>query len=187
MDDERAKSAADQTLITRIEAVVRALVEDEQQVQLWFDTPNPQLGNSTPRALMQQSDSLKRLHAFVIDVAEAEAKERWREIEGLLAKSDLSSGEVWHLKRLQQQNDRILIASGKLSPENVLIIKPDQVRQAKIKWPDAEALSDEAEFQEDVSNVRMDPVDPGVEIPPDAMTEEELKEASPFVNPDRVK
>jgi addiction module RelB/DinJ family antitoxin len=53
-----------------------------------------------------------------------------------------SGKHLLSMKRKAQVRDRALIASGEISPESVVMIRPDQVRGAKIKWPDA-PLTDE--------------------------------------------
>lgn len=128
----------DQTLITQIEDVVRVLFEEEQQVQVWLDTPVPQLGSSPPRTLMQQPDSIKNLHAYVMGLADAAVKGRSQEICQLLSKSELTSSELWKMKQLKQKNDRLMVVNGKLSAEDVLFIRPDKMRGAKVRWPDGD-------------------------------------------------
>jgi inhibitor of KinA sporulation pathway (predicted exonuclease) len=41
-----------------------------------------------------------------------------------------------HAQRSAQEKTRELLAAGKLKPEDVLFIKPDKVRDVKIKWAD---------------------------------------------------
>lgn len=45
---------------------------DAQKVALWFELPNPQLGNVSPRNMIR-GDRYKRLLNFVLDAREAEA------------------------------------------------------------------------------------------------------------------
>jgi hypothetical protein len=53
-----------------------------------------------------------------------------------------ASGEVlWQMKRSSQARDRELVARGKVSAEDLMLIKPKALRGARIRWPNAK-LSD---------------------------------------------
>lgn len=54
----------------------------------------------------------------------------------------VSGKHLLAMKRKAQARDRELIASGKISPENIVMIRPDQVRGAKIKWPDVPLIDE---------------------------------------------
>lgn len=47
----------------------------------------------------------------------------------------VSARRLRQIKRREQKRDLEMVAAGKLSAESVLMIRPDQVRSAKIKWP----------------------------------------------------
>lgn len=50
---------------------------NQQKVELWFELPNPQLGNVSPRNMIC-SDHCKRLLNFVLDARDVEAVARRR-------------------------------------------------------------------------------------------------------------
>jgi hypothetical protein len=39
------------------------------------------------------------------------------------------------MKRVAQKRDRELVAAGKLSVEDLMLVKPDALRGARIQWP----------------------------------------------------
>ena len=141
------RKAAEQTLLTQINAVDRTLFEEDQQVRRWFDTPIPDLGERTPSALMAESDSRERLHAYVISLADlaidARNKEIHRIMDANMDRGELSSEEFWMLKRLQQKNDQLLIATGKISPGDLCILSPERLRGATLRWPDTSLVDED--------------------------------------------
>jgi addiction module RelB/DinJ family antitoxin len=47
-----------------------------------------------------------------------------------------ASGEqLWEMKRVAQKRDRELVAAGKLSVEDLMLVKPDALRGVRIQWP----------------------------------------------------
>lgn len=53
----------------------------------------------------------------------------------------VSGNQLWQMKRTSQARDRQLAARGLLSAEDVMLIKPNALRGARIRWPTAK-LSD---------------------------------------------
>jgi hypothetical protein len=52
------------------------------------------------------------------------------------------SGELlWQMKRASQARDRELVARGAVSSEDLMLVKPKDLRGARIRWPNAK-LSD---------------------------------------------
>jgi hypothetical protein len=56
----------------------------------------------------------------------------------------ISQRTLWRSKRKAQALCRELVASGKLAPEDVFFIRPDQIKGAKVDWS-AEPLIDDPE------------------------------------------
>jgi len=50
---------------------------------------------------------------------------------------EASAAQLWEMKRRAQQRDRDLVAAGKLSAEDLMLIKPDALRGARIQWPES--------------------------------------------------
>lgn len=46
------------------------------------------------------------------------------------------------MKRAQQTRDREDLASGRLMPDEILLIRPERIGESKIRWPDDSALDD---------------------------------------------
>ena len=53
----------------------------------------------------------------------------------------VSGSKLWQMKRSSQARDRQLVASGVLSAEDLMLVKPQSLRGARIRWPKAK-LSD---------------------------------------------
>lgn len=56
--------------------------------------------------------------------------------------SYVSAEELWQLKREAQVQDREAIAQGKLPPRAVLLIKPEHLEGASIRWPEGSLNND---------------------------------------------
>jgi DNA-damage-inducible protein J len=52
-----------------------------------------------------------------------------------------SGKRLWQMKRASQARDRDLVARGAFSAEDVMLVKPKDLRGARIRWPTAK-LSD---------------------------------------------
>ena len=52
-----------------------------------------------------------------------------------------SADWLWEMKRIAQQRDRELVAAGKLCAQDPMLVKPDALRGARIRWPKSK-LSD---------------------------------------------
>ena len=48
----------------------------------------------------------------------------------------ISAKQFWKMKRDAQERDRKLAASGKVPPEVFLLLRPDLLKGAKLKWPE---------------------------------------------------
>jgi uncharacterized protein (DUF2384 family) len=60
-------------LTAEIEQTVRAFfVGDEVKVQRWFETPNPMLGGISPQVMMREPHTLKKVHRYVTEAANAQ-------------------------------------------------------------------------------------------------------------------
>lgn len=53
------------------------------------------------------------------------------------AADDLSGAELAQLKRKSQERDRRIAASEDVSGGEMFLIRPEQARAARIRWPDA--------------------------------------------------
>src|SRR6185312_15998305 len=49
----------------------------------------------------------------------------------------VSAKRLWAMKRQAQARDRELVAAGAVSPDAVLLLRPQRVQGARIRWPDA--------------------------------------------------
>jgi hypothetical protein len=45
--------------------------------------------------------------------------------------------KLWAMKKKAQARDRALLASGEVTPEAMLLLRPEQLKGAKITWPEA--------------------------------------------------
>ncbi|MDE2050669.1 MAG: type II toxin-antitoxin system RelB/DinJ family antitoxin [Gammaproteobacteria bacterium] len=53
-----------------------------------------------------------------------------------------SAKRLWAMKREAQARDHELLARGAVSPESLLLLRPERLRGARVRWPDA-PLSDD--------------------------------------------
>lgn len=54
----------------------------------------------------------------------------------------VSAEKLWLMKREAQAQDREAIAQGKLPPRAVLLIKPEHIESASIRWPEGSLHND---------------------------------------------
>lgn len=54
----------------------------------------------------------------------------------------VSAEKLWQMKREAQVQDREAIAQGKLPPRAVILIKPEHIEGASIRWPEG-SLNDD--------------------------------------------
>ncbi|HEX6998976.1 MAG TPA: type II toxin-antitoxin system RelB/DinJ family antitoxin [Gammaproteobacteria bacterium] len=53
-----------------------------------------------------------------------------------------SGKRLWAMKRAAQARDRRLVASGKVPPEAMIMLRPERLKGAVIEWPEASLLDD---------------------------------------------
>jgi hypothetical protein len=54
----------------------------------------------------------------------------------------VSAKHLWAMKRKAQIRDRRLVAAGLVKPEAMLLLRPELLKGARIKWPDARLKDD---------------------------------------------
>jgi hypothetical protein len=59
--------------------------------------------------------------------------------------SEVSAKRLWAMKREAQARDRERVAKGAVLPEAMLLLRPDQLRGARIEWPKGSLLDEEAQ------------------------------------------
>lgn len=54
----------------------------------------------------------------------------------------VSRKRLWAMKRAAQARDRKLVASGKVPPEAMIMLRPERLKGAVVEWPEDSLLDD---------------------------------------------